>query len=272
MAQRSLRQHILQHIDSGQVDLRQLASSDTHSIQVNSCADTHKGWVRFVNEDAYLELPKERLWVVADGMGGHKRGDYASKTIINALKNFSRKKSHKKTSLLSLIEEVQNRLSEANDACQKAFQARRVGSTVTLLFEFGGYCFFLWAGDSRIYRLRDDKLLQMTRDHSLAQEKYEKGELNQDEAKAHPSAHILTRAVGVNRHLKLELRCSPTKPGDRYLLCSDGLYGGLGTQEIETTLGLKIREDALQGLMTSALDNGGRDNITIIIVDIDAKT
>ena len=84
--------------------------------------------IRFINEDAYLELPKEKLWVVADGMGGHKRGDYASKAIINCLQSFSRKKTPSQLTAESLVEDIQVRLVEANDICQKAFRARRVGS------------------------------------------------------------------------------------------------------------------------------------------------
>lgn len=263
MAQRSL----LQHIDSGPVDLRLLDTSNAQPIHGHSCGDTHKGWVRFINEDAYLELPTAKLWAVADGMGGHKRGDYASKAVVKALQGFSRKKGKNKDTLLGLVEDLQHRLAEANEACKKAFRANRVGSTAALLFEFGGYCFFLWAGDSRIYRLRDGNFEQMTHDHSLAQEKYDNGELNQDEAKTHPSAHILTKAIGVNRHLKLELRCSPVKSGDRYLLCSDGLYGGLSETEISSGLSIETQCEALNKLMASALGSGGRDNITAIIVD-----
>lgn len=263
MAQRSL----LQHIDSGPIDLRQLDTTNAPSMQSRSCADTHKGRVRFINEDAYLELPDAKLWAVADGMGGHKRGDYASKAVVKALQSFSRKRGKNKDSLLVLVEDLQSRLAEANEACKKAFRASRVGSTVALLFEFGGYCFFLWAGDSRAYRLRDGNLEQMTHDHSLAQEKCDNGELNQDEAKTHPSTHILTRAVGVNRHLKLELSCSPVKTGDRYLLCSDGLYGGITEEGISSDLSLETQSEALKKLMSSALDSGGHDNITAIIID-----
>jgi protein phosphatase len=259
-----MQRSLLHYIDTGKVDLRQLDTSKTTSFSAQSCGDTHKGLIRFVNEDAFLELPAESLWVVADGMGGHKRGDYASKAIIKSLQTFSRK-AH----LLNLVEDLQDRLAEANEVCKKAFRAKRVGSTVALLFEFGGYCFFLWAGDSRIYRLRDGNLEQMTRDHSLAQEKFDKGELNQDEAIAHPSAHILTRAIGVNRNLKLDLRCSPVMPGDRYLLCSDGVYNGACSEEIFANLSQEARIDALEGLITSALNSGGRDNITAVIVDFE---
>lgn len=263
MAQHSL----LQYIDTGTLDLRQLSTPNTSSISVSSHGTTHKGKVRFVNEDAYLELTETKLWAVADGMGGHKRGDYASNAIVKALQGFSRK-SAGKDHLLSLIDDLQQRLAGANEACKTAFRGKRVGSTVALLFEFGGYCFFLWAGDTRIYRLRDTQLELMTRDHSLAQEKCDKGELNHDEAREHPSAHILTRAIGVNRHLKLELRCAEAMPGDRYLLCSDGLYRGVELEKMRNTLNMESPDTALTTLITSALDSGGHDNITAIVVDL----
>lgn len=256
---------LLKHIDSRHIDLRQLHKIDTRPKPCTSCGDTHKGYVRIFNEDAYLELSKERLWGVADGMGGHKRGDYASQAVIKALQSF-----RNKGSFINIVEDLQHRLVEANEACQKAFRARRVGSTVALLFEHDGYCFFLWAGDSRIYRLRGGELTSMTHDHSIAQEKLEKGELNQDEATDHPSAHILTRAVGVHRNLRLELHCCPVERGDRYLLCSDGLYGGVDKANIQLKLGINKREDALKSLIEAALDSGGRDNITAVIIDFDA--
>lgn len=258
---------LLKHIDSRKFDLRKIDTSQPQNLSAKSYSDTHKGLVRLINEDACLELSEQRLWVVADGMGGHKRGDYASRAVIKALEGFKQGKHHGKDPLTSLVEDIQKRLVEANEVCQKAFRAKRIGSTVTLLFEYGGYCFFLWAGDSRIYRLRDNKLQQMTHDHSLAQEKFTNGELNQDEAKAHPSAHILTRAVGVHRHLKLELHGSRVLPGDRYLLCSDGLYGSVDDAQLHANLSINTPETALNGLISSALDAGGRDNITAIIVD-----
>ena len=256
---------LLQYIDTGSLDLRQLKLSDSNTLTIHGDSQTHKGYVRLVNEDALLEHPKEKLWVVADGMGGHKRGDYASKTVINALQSFKQQGS-----LSHTLKDLQKRLIEANEHCQKAFRAKRIGSTVAVLFEYGGYCFFLWAGDSRIYRLREQALELMTHDHSLAQEKYANGELNQDEADNHASAHILTRAVGIHRHLKLELHCEPVRAGDRYLLCSDGVYGSIDHSQIQTHLSQHHRKEALKALTNTALDNGGRDNITAILVDFDA--
>jgi len=109
-----VQRSLLQHIDSGAVDLRQLDTANSLSTHGYSCGDTHKGLIRFANEDAFLELPKEKLWMVADGMGGHKRGDYASKALVKALQSFSRKSAKGQTSLLSLIEDLQNRLIEAS--------------------------------------------------------------------------------------------------------------------------------------------------------------
>ena len=257
---------LLHYIDTGDVDLQQLDLSDTPSLSFDSSGDTHKGWIRSLNEDAYLELPQQKLWAVADGMGGHKRGDFASNAIIKALDGFSRA-NDTNPSLDSIIENIQHRLVDANDACQQAFRAKRVGSTIALLFEYGGYCFYLWAGDSRIYRLRNGKIEQMTHDHSLAQEKYDKGELDQTQAADHSSAQILTRAVGIHRHLKLELRCTPAESGDRYLLCSDGLHGSVDTPTLLSLLAHQDRQATTEHLIQSALDAGGRDNITAIVID-----
>jgi serine/threonine protein phosphatase PrpC len=245
------------------MDIKQLNVTQSSSLSAQSCGKTDKGLIRFVNEDAFLELTKEKLWLVADGMGGHKRGDYASKAIVKAFSGFT-----PKNTLTKLIEDIQNRLADANETCQKAFRAKRVGSTVALLFEFGGYCFCLWAGDSRIYRLRENKLQLLTRDHSLFQEKLDKGELEQEAANNHPSAHILTRAVGINQHLKLELQYSPAQVGDRYLLCSDGLYGDIAFEEIHSLLSQSKSAQALESLINRALEAGGKDNITAIVVDI----
>lgn len=257
---------LLQHIDSRHLTLEQLESIEPQSLHCRSLADSHRGLIRLLNEDAYLNRHQEKLWVVADGMGGHKRGDYASKAVVRALQDFKNQPS-----LIHTLDDLQVRLVEANQNCQQAFRATRVGSTVALMIEHAGYGLFLWAGDSRIYRFRDHQLEQMTHDHSLAQEKLERGKLNQDEANKHHTAHILTRAVGVHRSLKLELHGCPIEPGDRYLLCSDGLYGGINDDKIRETLTIKPPQQALDNLMRAALDAGGRDNITTIIVDFAAE-
>ena len=135
-------------------------------VQWQSAASSHVGRVRYQNEDAYLELLEQHLWAVADGMGGHARGDFASRSVVSELKSFVRS-----ASVASSIENIEARLQAANIACQNAFGKKQVGSTVATFFESNQNGFFIWAGDSRIYRLRGDQLLLMTCDHSLAQEK-----------------------------------------------------------------------------------------------------
>lgn len=244
-------------------DTQSQSRQKTSGLSYHSVGETHRGYIRQYNEDAYIEIAEQKFWAVADGMGGHNRGDYASKAVVKALQDYRRKES-----LESTIQCLENRITQANDACQKAFHTKRVGSTVAALFEYDNYCFFLWAGDSRIYRLRDGNLQQMTHDHSVAQEKLDRGELTQDEADAHPSAHILTRAVGVHRTVKPQLQHSAAMSTDRYLLCSDGLYSDLSNQKIHTLLSLKPPKESLSALMDAALKSGGRDNITAIIVDL----
>jgi len=236
----------------------------TPALTSQSCGNTHRGYIRQYNEDALLTLPEQGLWVVADGMGGHNRGDYASKVVVKALQSYCRE-DH----LAATIESLETRIQTANSDCQDAFHTTKVGSTVAALFEYNKECFFLWAGDSRIYRLRDGHLQQMTVDHSVAQEKVERGELTQDEADKDPSAHILTRAVGVHRTVQPQLHHATAQPNDRYLICSDGLYSGVDHDTIESLLSKKPQDKALSALIDAALTSGGRDNITVVIVDFE---
>ncbi|WP_096086979.1 PP2C family protein-serine/threonine phosphatase [Agaribacterium haliotis] len=248
------------------IDLQQL-----HNLESDSRADgkhwlsaglTHIGRVRPVNEDAFLQADSLRLWVIADGMGGHSRGDYASKAVIKTFEQFCWQDR-----LAASVKQLEQQLAACNEQCRTAFRGKRIGSTVAALFVYGHHCFFLWAGDSRIYRLRQGQLQQMTEDHSLAQEKCARGELTPEQAAIHPSANVLTRAVGVHSTLQLDLRHAAFEPGDRYLICSDGLYNGVSIADMHTRLALGSVDDAAASLLDRALDNGGRDNISVIVVD-----
>lgn len=233
------------------------------SWQSSSCTDI--GRVRHINEDAFLDAPEKKLWVVADGMGGLSRGDYASKAVVSALKDFSRLPS-----ITANIKKIETQLISANDICRSAFRGKRLGTTVAALFAFGDYCFYIWAGDSRIYRLRDNNVEQMTEDHTVAQEKYLNGEIKSEEIEDHPSSNVLTRAVGVHRALHLDMGYEPVKHGDRFLICSDGLYNDLELSEIKSLLKDNTAENALNRLVTLAIKRGGQDNITGIVVDASA--
>ena len=232
------------------------------AIVWKSASRTDVGRVRPINEDAFLDSQEQRLWVVADGLGGHSRGDYASSTVVEQLRAFPRQKS-----VLANLQDIEARLQVAHEKCRTAFRKHRPGTTVATLLAHGNYCFMLWAGDSRVYRLRDGTLEQLTQDHSVAQERFARGELTEEELASHHSAHVLTRAVGASRALRLDMHYSPVQTGDRYLLCSDGLYNMVDPGKICALMSQGSAEDACGALVELALQGGGRDNITVVIAD-----
>ncbi len=231
------------------------------NLNWHSCSNTQVGYVRSVNEDALLDAREQNLWVVADGMGGHSYGDQASKAIIDQLVGF-----HSQQDLQENINDLKQRLQAAHDQCRSHSKDQLMGSTVAAFFVHDPYCIFLWAGDSRVYRYRNHELQQMTQDHSLVQGLVSIGELQKEDMDKHPSSHIITRAVGVHTDLDLELRHDQIQPGDRYLVCSDGLYKDVTESEIHERLGSATVEESLDKLVNLALERGGSDNITAIVV------
>jgi len=234
-------------------------------INWHSAGSSHVGRIRKVNEDAFYHSADQGLWVVADGMGGLARGDYASSVVVEACLHFG-----KSSTLAASIRDLETRLRAAHNRCRQSFKVGKgepVGSTVAVLFSYGQYIFFLWAGDSRIYRLRGDQLKQNTIDHTVAQEMSTRGELRPEQVAYHPSAHVLTRAVGVHQMLHLEIDYTTVEPGDRFLVCSDGIYNELSPADIQQLMSLDPAAKAVDALLGNALDNGGRDNMTAIVVD-----
>jgi len=231
------------------------------NLNWNSSSISKLGFVRSVNEDALLDAREQNLWVVADGMGGHSYGDKASRAIIDQLVSFRRSDN-----MQDSIDDLKARLEQAHEQCRSNGNGQMMGSTVATLFVHDPYCFFLWAGDSRIYRYRNNQLQQMTKDHSLVQELVSIGELERKDMEKHPSSHIITRAVGVHSDLDLELLYDAIEPGDKYLVCSDGLYKDVLEQEIADGMALATVDDSLENLVDLALERGGTDNTTAIIV------
>ena len=224
---------------------------------------SHVGKVRSSNEDSYLDAREQGLWVVADGMGGHAAGDVASQTVIESLIDFSRRED-----LPTNIDNLEDRLFTANVDCRKYGTGKKVmGSTVAMLFAYDPFCFFMWVGDSRIYRLRDGELTQVTEDHSLVQEMRALGEISAEEAAVHPSSNIITRAIGVRDELFIDIEYSTVEPGDRFMVCSDGLYKDIRDNEICELLNCDTPVDqSAKKLVDTALERGGSDNITVIVV------
>ena len=231
-----------------------------------SAARTHVGTVRRRNEDAVLERAEIGLWAVADGAGGHERGDYASSRIIAGLRHLDRAHSG-----LSLVEEVKGSLAEVNrDVRAKAATIgpnALIGSTVAVLLIWDDQCCCLWAGDSRLYRMRAGQLRQLTRDQSHVQDLVDRGEILPEAAPAHPMANIVTNLIGAFDRLVLEERHDRLEPGDILLLCSDGLSGALSDAEIAATLTGSPLTATADRLIERALDRGARDNVSAVVVE-----
>lgn len=231
------------------------------NLSWHSASTSKLGFVRAVNEDAHLDAREQNLWVVADGMGGHSYGDKASRAIIDQLVDF-----HAGQSMEGNITDLKQRLALAHEQCRTEGDGQMMGSTVAAMFAQDPYCFFLWAGDSRIYRFRNNQLVQLTEDHSLVQELVTMGELEREDMDSHPSSHIITRAVGVHSELDLELRYEKIERGDRYLVCSDGLYKDVAEYELADGMAMATIENSLDYLVELALERGGSDNTTAIVV------
>lgn len=235
----------------------------------HSAALTDQGKKRKHNEDALLARPDLRFWLVADGMGGHAAGDVASKIIVEALEAVQ-----PADELASFVDSAIGLLESANRTIRDYAVARQGGSTMgatVVSFLAGkqhGAC--IWAGDSRLYRLRDGALEQLTRDHSEVQRLVDEGLLTADEAENHPNANVITRAVGGAPELLLDTRVFDLAVGDRYLLCSDGLYNELLPEKISELLQLPDVSEVVRSLIEATLDHGARDNVSVVVVEAGA--
>lgn len=230
---------------------------------------TDVGCVRTVNEDAYLTRGKDCLWAVADGMGGHARGRWASTEIIAALDAAALP-----ADLDGAIAAAQSVLERVNRTILRAGQAdgQVIGSTVTTLVIRGQHYAVLWAGDSRVYRLRGGALSLLTTDHSQVEQMVAAGLLTREEAEDHPMAHMLSRAIGVRADLTLDWRTGDVLAGDVFLLCSDGLTRTVYDHELPARLGRDAPWHAASALVELALARGAADNVTVVVVACDETT
>lgn len=244
---------------------RQRVMKDQSLLTWCSACQTHAGKVRKVNQDACLELPELGLWAVADGIGGHEAGDVASRMIVEYLQQVEGP-----VDLKSFIHSVKNQLFTVNRHLRKMAVKRYansiIGSTVAALLAFADQCAYLWVGDSRIYRLRSGRLVQLTRDHSWVEESIEQGLLRPDEASTSRSANVLTRAVGVHDELDVEVRIDQLQHGDTFLLCSDGLYKEVTETEIAGGLAESDPATIARDLVDLALDGDASDNVSVAVV------
>lgn len=240
-------------------------------MQWTSAARTDVGKVRRINEDACAAWPLTGIWVVADGMGGHDAGDFASSSIIEALQVIGRQDS-----LSILVDTVEDGLLGVNRRLMTEAASRgtetTIGSTVVVLLAHGSHCACLWAGDSRIYRLRDGRLQQITQDHSQVMDLVEQGLILREDAESHPAANIVTRAVGAAEGLYLDVEVEALQPGDRYLLCSDGLNKELSDTDIAGLLAQGDCQAACDSLVELTLERGSRDNVSVVVIDFNSPS
>ncbi len=229
-----------------------------------SVGRSHEGRVRKLNEDAFLDRADIGLWAVADGMGGHDGGDVASAMVVDALSQvsaFSSAYAFRNAVCMALHDVNMRLLARAEQRGGGV-----MGSTVAVLLVHQGHYACVWAGDSRAYLYRGGELRPLTRDHSVVQGLIDAGELSRDEGRRHASAHVITRAVGAAQTLELETVHGIVRPGDRFLLCSDGLTGLVKESELGQFIKRPPFETALERMLNCALSRGAPDNVTAILV------
>jgi len=233
----------------------------------NSAMLSDVGRVRRLNEDSALDRGADGLWVVADGMGGHSAGDLASQLIVNSLDRLELCDE-----LADLVERVEDAVADVNERLFAVANAHNQtsGSTVVILLARERHAVTMWAGDSRLYRLRGGKLLQLTTDHTQLELYIERGLLDRDTASGHPSSNMVTRAVGVTDHMTMEMDIYELRDGDRFLLCSDGLDKHIKDPEIETLLQSGPPADVARRLVDITLERGAVDNVTVCVVEVAA--
>ena len=238
---------------------------NTEAYQWTSYARTDVGKVRKVNEDAVLDHGDAGIWVVADGM------DVASSSIVDRFSQIPATADANE-----LVDAAENSLLEVNeDLIKQALERtdrQTMGSTVAVMLAFHKKCFLLWAGDSRVYRVRNNELKRITYDHSKVQDLVDEGLLTEEEAERHPEANVITRAIGASRNLFIDLDMYDVKPGDRYMLCSDGLYKEVQEDEMVDLITKGSPEDACNALIDLTLERGSRDNVSVIVVQADTTT
>ncbi len=227
---------------------------------------THVGRVRKINEDSVLALPDQKIWIVADGMGGHAAGDFASQTVVDSAAMLPLD-----LSASDLMRNLRAALVGAHATIVAEAERRgagTIGAAVIAMMIADGHFVAFWAGDCRLYRFRDGEIELLTSDHSVVADLVHAGQMTWDEAELHPQSNAITRAVGVGDELELDKIRGAIQPGDRFLLCSDGLnkYAGFETLRRAAT-GVPI-ETVSEKLLNIALNGGGADNISVIVVDV----
>ena len=235
----------------------------SNDYQFTTATATHPGRVRKVNEDSVYADAKRGIWLVADGMGGHRDGGVASAMIVEAVVRNSAGHDMMSGLFASVYEVNQDLLQRSNGVHENI-----IGSTLVAVIVEGQNYTCLWAGDSRCYLVRAGAVKQLSQDHTEVQELLDSGAISQQEAKTWPRRNVITRAIGVDHNLKLDAVSGEIEYGDCFILCSDGLTGHVNDAEILERSSKATPEAACTELLDLALERGGKDNISIIVAQV----
>lgn len=245
-----------------------MADPASEPLTIHYGARTDVGLVREGNEDSHYA--GGRLLVVADGMGGHAHGEVASATAIEALRPLD-------TATLTddeLLDALEDAVARAGDRLHEIVQSdpshRGMGTTLTALLWSGTRLGLAHIGDSRAYQVRDGQVVQLTHDHTLVQQLVDEGRITEDDVATHPQRMLLLRALDGENGCRPDLELLEARAGDRYLVSSDGLHGGVVAPEDINRVLLEVEdpEEAAQELIRLAIEGGAPDNVTVIVADV----
>jgi PPM family protein phosphatase len=240
---------------------------------------TDVGHRREVNEDSYLLLPRNNLFICADGMGGHAGGQVASKltvqtvgeALVRRLANAEAKARDegKRVNVSLVVEEsVREACAAVFDTARRQVELHGMGSTCTMMLAYGSAAYFGHVGDSRAYLVRDGEVHQVTEDHSLVQEQVAAGLITPEQAKVSVMRNIITRSIGFERDVKVDVGALPLQVGDTFVLCSDGLTGHVEDHEILDIVQTADRRVVPTRLIELANSRGGEDNTTVVLAHV----
>lgn len=227
-------------------------------------AATDTGRVRNHNEDSFLALPDSGVWLVADGMGGHHAGDFASRAIAESVASIGRP-----VTAPDLQARFMDRILQAHQTIQaqsKLLNGATVGATLVALLAFDRHFGCIWSGDSRIYLLRAGQYAQVTIDHTEVNELLRTGAITPEQAETWPRRNVITRAIGVHDRPMTDERAGLIAHGDIFLLCSDGLTEHIEDHEMAEHISRLAPQDACNALVKLTLERGAKDNVTVIVV------
>ncbi len=231
-------------------------------IDCAGCSDV--GRIRSLNEDRFLLRPEVGLWAVTDGMGGHDAGDFASDVVMVELGGVG---AH--TALPEMLEDFGEHVAQANRRLLEAAggdASSVIGCTLAALLVTGRQLACVWAGDSRIYRIRDGRIELISQDHTEVQQLVDQGAITEADARLHPRRNVVTRAIGVFDFPEMDLVEEEVQRGDILLLCTDGLTEHVGNEEILAAAEEASAAGLCDDLIALALERGGTDNVTVVAV------